>query len=74
MSELATRSRRLARKAVEAETLRQSDAVKTAILQAVSHDFRSPLTAIRAASEGLASRMLVLTESDREGLVGDDSQ
>ena len=69
VSELATRSRRLARKAVESETLRQSDAVKTAILQAVSHDFRSPLTAIRAAGDGLASRMLVLTESDRDGLV-----
>ena len=31
VSELATRSRRLARKAVEAETLRQSDAAKTAV-------------------------------------------
>jgi K+-sensing histidine kinase KdpD len=53
VGELATRSRRLARQAVEAETLRQSDAVKTAVLHAVSHDLRSPLTAIRAASEGL---------------------
>jgi two-component system sensor histidine kinase KdpD len=33
VSELATRSRRLAHEAVEAETLRQSDAVKTAVLQ-----------------------------------------
>jgi len=47
VSELATRSRRLAHEAVEAETLRQSDAVKTAVLHAVSHDLRSPLTAIR---------------------------
>lgn len=69
VSELATRSRRLAAKAVEAETLRQSDAVKTAILQAVSHDFRSPLTAIRAASDALASRLLALSESDRQGLL-----
>jgi K+-sensing histidine kinase KdpD len=69
VSELATRSRRLAQKAVEAETIRQSDAVKTAILQSVSHDLRSPLTAIRAASEGLASRALALTDSDREGLL-----
>lgn len=65
VSELATRSRRLARKAVEAETLRQSDAVKTAILQAVSHDLRSPLTAIRAASDSLGSPALALTEPDR---------
>ncbi len=68
VSDLATRSRRLAHKAVEAETLRQSDAVKAAILQAVSHDLRSPLTAIRAASEGLDNRALTLTQSDRDGL------
>jgi two-component system sensor histidine kinase KdpD len=68
VSELATRSRRLAHKAVEAETLRQSDAVKTAVLHAVSHDLRSPLTAIRAASDSLDSRVLSLTQSDREGL------
>lgn len=66
VSELATRSRRLAREAVEAETLRQSDAVKTAILHSVSHDLRSPLTAIRAASEGLASPSLDLTGADRD--------
>src|SRR5580765_597290 len=68
VSELATRSRRLAREAVEAETLRQSDAVKTAVLQAVSHDLRSPLTAIRAASDGLENPALTLDSSDREAL------
>jgi K+-sensing histidine kinase KdpD len=68
VSELATRSRRLARQAVEAETLRQSDAVKTAVLRAVSHDLRSPLTAIRAASDGLENRSLTLDSSDREAL------
>ncbi|HVD25204.1 MAG TPA: DUF4118 domain-containing protein [Gaiellaceae bacterium] len=66
VSELATRSRRLAQQAVEAETLRQSDAAKTAILRAVSHDLRSPLTAIRAASEGLST--LELTDADRDEL------
>jgi K+-sensing histidine kinase KdpD len=69
VSELATRSRRLARKAVEAETLRQSDAVKTAILQSVSHDLRSPLTAIRAANEALASSSLALSAADRAELL-----
>jgi signal transduction histidine kinase len=54
-----------ARAAVEAETLRRSDAVKTAVLHAVSHDLRSPLTAIRAAGEGLQSPSLELNESDR---------
>jgi K+-sensing histidine kinase KdpD len=68
VSELATRSRRLAREAVEAETLRQSDAVKTAVLRAVSHDLRSPLTAIRTASEGLDNPAFELTSEERKGL------
>jgi len=68
VSELATRSRRLGREAVEAETLRQSDAVKTAVLRAVSHDLRSPLTAIRAASEGLDNSALELSASERDEL------
>ncbi|HEV2644032.1 MAG TPA: ATP-binding protein, partial [Candidatus Elarobacter sp.] len=63
-----TRSRRLAREAVEAETLRQSDAIKTAVLHAVSHDLRSPLTAIRAASEGLDSPSVQLTAHERDDL------
>ena len=68
VSELATRSRRLAREAVEAETLRQSDTVKTAVLRAVSHDLRSPLTAIRTASEGLDNPAFELTGEERQGL------
>jgi len=38
---------------VEASALRRTDALKTALLRAVSHDLRSPLTAIRAAAEPL---------------------
>ena len=68
VSELATRSRRLAHDAVEAETLRQSDAVKTAVLRSVSHDLRSPLTAIRAASEGLGNPAFELSADERNGL------
>ena len=37
----------------EAEAARQADAAKTVILHAVSHDLRSPLTAIRTAASGL---------------------
>ena len=44
---------RLGLKAVEVESLRRSDAIKTALLRSVSHDFRSPLTAVRAAVDGL---------------------
>jgi two-component system sensor histidine kinase KdpD len=37
----------------EAEAARQADAAKTVILHAISHDLRSPLTAIRTAAAGL---------------------
>jgi two-component system, OmpR family, sensor histidine kinase KdpD len=60
---------RLGRRAVEAETLRRSDAIKTAILRAVSHDLRSPLTAIRAATEGLEHASLDLDDADRAALL-----
>jgi two-component system, OmpR family, sensor histidine kinase KdpD len=66
---VASERERLGRKALEAEALRRSDAAKTAVLRAVSHDLRSPLTAIRAASEGLESGALELTESDRATLL-----
>jgi two-component system sensor histidine kinase KdpD len=60
---------RLGRRAIEAEALRRSDAIKTAILRAVSHDLRSPLTAIRTAADGLESTALELSASDRADLL-----
>jgi two-component system sensor histidine kinase KdpD len=60
---------RLSHAALEAETLRRSDAVKTAVLRAVSHDLRSPLTAIRAAGEGLAREDIQLDSDDRAALL-----
>ena len=45
---------------VEASALRRTDALKTALLRAVSHDLRSPLTAIRAAAEPLRDSSLDL--------------
>jgi two-component system sensor histidine kinase KdpD len=59
----------LLREALEAETLRRSDAVKTAVLRAVSHDLRSPLTAIAAAVSGLESDTLALDADDRAALL-----
>jgi two-component system, OmpR family, sensor histidine kinase KdpD len=52
----------------EAEELRRSDAVKTTLLRAVSHDFRSPLTAIVTAAGALVHSGLVLDEADRREL------
>lgn len=66
---VATERERLARQALEAEALRRSDAIKTAVLRSVSHDLRSPLTAIRAASEGLQSASISLDPADEEALV-----
>jgi two-component system, OmpR family, sensor histidine kinase KdpD len=40
---------------VETRALRRSDSLKTALLRAVSHDLRSPLTAIRAAAGSIDS-------------------
>ncbi len=39
---------------VETAALRQADVIKTALLRAVSHDLRSPLTAISTAAEAIA--------------------
>ena len=69
VSELATRARRRAFAAAEADSLRRSDAAKTAVLHAVSHDLRSPLTAIRVAVGGLESGSLQLGEEDRAALL-----
>jgi two-component system sensor histidine kinase KdpD len=63
----ASEERRL-RQAVEAEALRRSDAVKTAVLRSVSHDLRSPITAIMTASELLADAD-DLAEGDRRDLI-----
>ena len=43
---------------IETKALRRSNVVKTAVLRSVSHDLRSPLTAITAAAGGLESDTL----------------
>jgi two-component system sensor histidine kinase KdpD len=56
--------------ALEAEALRHSDALKTALLRSVSHDLRSPLTAIIASAGALTNSELQLDAEDREELAG----
>jgi two-component system, OmpR family, sensor histidine kinase KdpD len=51
--------------AIEREELSRSDATKTAVLRSVSHDLRSPLTAIATASEMLADSGELLSATDR---------
>ena len=54
---------------VETRALRRSDVVKTALLRAVSHDLRSPLTAILTAVEPLQAENV--DDGDRRDLAGD---
>jgi two-component system sensor histidine kinase KdpD len=49
--------------------IQRSDTIKTTILQAVSHDFRTPLATMSAAVGGLASGDLTLTDEDRVELL-----
>jgi two-component system sensor histidine kinase KdpD len=51
---LAIRRDDLRREATEAEIARRADALKSALLDAVSHDLRTPLASIRAAAGSLA--------------------
>ena len=60
---------RLEQEALEAEALRRSDLVKTALLRAVSHDLRSPLTGIRTAVGALRNATLQLSPEDRDELL-----
>jgi two-component system sensor histidine kinase KdpD len=53
---------------VETEALRRSDEIKTALLRSVSHDLRTPLTAILTAGEMLSSAGI--TDEDRAELAG----
>ncbi len=65
--EALTRERdRMREEAVEAEALRRSDEMKTALLRAVSHDLRTPLTSMIAAGSALGSANL--TEAERAEL------
>ena len=60
---------RLAQEALEAEALRRSDAMKTAVLRAVSHDLRTPLMAILTSASALARGDLELDQEDERELV-----
>jgi two-component system, OmpR family, sensor histidine kinase KdpD len=54
----ARRRDQLEAQLIETETLRRANVVKTTLLRSVSHDLRSPLTAIATAAGGLQSPTL----------------
>jgi two-component system sensor histidine kinase KdpD len=53
---VATERQRLRARATEAEVLRRTSELKSALLDAVSHDLRTPLAAIIAAADSLLQR------------------
>jgi two-component system, OmpR family, sensor histidine kinase KdpD len=63
---IALRRDAIQAEAVETEALRRSDDLKTALLRSVSHDLRTPVTAIVTAGHALAARSL--TDEDRREL------
>jgi two-component system sensor histidine kinase KdpD len=63
----AKRRNELESQVIETKALRRSDTIQKAVLRAVSHDLRSPLTAITAAVRGLRSD--TLSDSARDELV-----
>ncbi len=66
---LALRQRRLAEEAEQARPLAEADRMRTALLTAVSHDLRSPLSSAKAAVESLRAGDVVWTGAEREELL-----
>ena len=65
--DVALERQRLSEQAASAEGVRRAEVAKTAVLHAISHDLRSPLTAIATASAALGTGGL--SEEDRADLV-----
>ncbi len=61
---------RLAAEATAAEVARQSDALKSALLDSVSHDLRTPLSAIRAAAGNLMDPDVEVTPQGTRATAG----
>jgi len=66
---VALQQGRLAALAAEADRLAAATSMRTALLAAVSHDLRTPLAGIKAASSALRSTDLELTPADIAELV-----
>ena len=60
---------RLAREAERAAALERADEFKTVLLSSVSHDLRSPLTAIKAAVSSLRDESVHWSEDDRRAFL-----
>ena len=65
--DVAVERERMSERAAESEASRRAEVAKTAILHAISHDLRSPLTAITTAGSALA--IGGVTEAERAELI-----
>jgi two-component system sensor histidine kinase KdpD len=66
---LALRQHRLAEEAEQARPLAAADRMRTALLAAVSHDLRSPLSSAKAAVESLRTADVTWTDGERDELL-----
>lgn len=66
---VALSARRMQREAVEAETVVERDALRTAMLQAVSHDLRTPLASIKTSVTTLLQPGVEWSAPDRTELL-----
>jgi two-component system sensor histidine kinase KdpD len=66
---VALRQERLQQEAEQARPLAEADKMRTALLAAVSHDLRTPLSAAKAAVESLRSHDVDWTPEDRDELL-----
>jgi two-component system sensor histidine kinase KdpD len=55
--------------ATQAEVLRRTDALRAALLSAVSHDLRTPLTTIKTAATNMLSTRATWSETDRREML-----
>ena len=67
----ASERARLRQRATDAEVLQRADALKTALLNAVSHDLRSPLASIIASAGSLRQRDVEWTDDERATFAAD---
>jgi two-component system sensor histidine kinase KdpD len=65
--DVAVERERVAEQAAETEAARRTETVRTAVLHAISHDLRSPLTAITTAASAL--RTQEVTDTERAELI-----
>jgi two-component system sensor histidine kinase KdpD len=64
---LAVERDRLHKEATEAEILRRTDQLRATLLNAVSHDLRTPLATIMASAGSLRQQDVQWTEEERQG-------